>query len=240
MYETLFVGGCARSGTTALRKWLNASQWFYIGNERYAKLGYQPQGLSNDLFKPDRFLNIRDGDSAIPQAYIEKDKQRILKTVELGGVFGDKIPRLADIKPSDKFNRGKVKNLVIVRNIFDVASSYKARAEEGRHWASDRGAMVAVRDWNRSLVWASQQVKKPDTFVMGYESFFFGEDEPKALYEFLEVPKEHIATLNESLLEMRKASAQLETRRKNILSPTERVGICTRGKFGIYGKLLNG
>jgi len=238
MYKALLVGGCARSGTTALRKWLNSSPWFYIGNERFTKLAYTSDAFGMDLFDPARFTDVREDDSSIPQSYVKKDADRIARTVAIGGVFGDKIPRLSEIKSHQKLNSGDMKYLIVVRNLFDVASSYKARAEEGRQWAPGRGAMSAVKEWNRAVLWAGLQAKKHNTFVLTYENFFFGTDEPRDLYEFLEVPSEHVQVLNTSLKLIREESASLETRRLNILNPTERMELCHRGKFGAYSKLL--
>lgn len=155
-------------------------------------------------------------------------------------MLGDKIPRLADIKTESGLNdSADVKYLVILRNRFDVASFYKARAEEAREWTPDRGAMSAIKEWNRVLGWASDHSEKANTFVLCYETFFFGDTEPRELYDFLEVPAEHIETLNTALEAFRKESAGLETRRLNILSPNERMEICRRGKFAAYRKLLD-
>lgn len=238
MYKTLLVGGCARSGTTALREWLNSSPWFYIGDERFTKQAYTSDAFGLDLFDPPRFADVHEDDSYIPQSYVEIDADRIARTVAIGGILGDKIPRLSNIKMRRKLKSDEMKYLIVVRNLFDVASSYKARAEEGSQWAPGRGAMSAVKEWNRAVVWASKQVKKHNAYVLIYENFFFGTDEPRDLYEFLQVPAEHVEALNTSLKSMREESARLETRRLTILHPSERMELCKQGKFGVYRKLL--
>src|SRR5215469_6731787 len=67
----LFVGGCARSGTTAFVQLLNAHSEIFIGNERYLYLyprikeaAAKDNGYFNtERFKPERFSLIHPGET---------------------------------------------------------------------------------------------------------------------------------------------------------------------------------
>ncbi|MEL6203989.1 MAG: sulfotransferase [Pseudomonadota bacterium] len=156
----LVAGGCARSGTTALGKALNAHPDILLGNERY--LGRFKSGkVTREHFEKERFLGGPRGlGESASEAY---DRARII---------GDKIPDIARTYRYVFERFPGVRIVYIVRNPISVAESYEARkSDPSDHWM--RNATNAIATWNRSVSQTLAQLRreKPVT-VVSYEKLF--------------------------------------------------------------------
>jgi hypothetical protein len=127
----LFVMGCPRSGTTALRTLLNGHQAIALGEERYGTRCNRAEFLDPSLFEGDRFFRLSEGDTFYTDLEGAIPEFGALKSRYGGAKYrGDKILFLYRYLPQllDTFQE-RARAVVIFRNIFDVADSYNRRAD---------------------------------------------------------------------------------------------------------------
>ena len=102
---------------------------------------------------------------------------------------GDKLPRLYEMLPEVAQSFGRATLVVILRNLYDVAVSYNARAADpdDRGWPTTQDYRVAVSDWNR----ACQALLLPpaglDVVAVTYEDLFANQDNAFALFDRLQL-----------------------------------------------------
>lgn len=183
----LFIGGCARSGTTGLVRLLNNDNRVLIGVERFIKVR---DSITPAHFEKEHFLNPTEDETHFlePELY-----ERLRDKWDRGMVqyVGDKVPRyydemnyLFDTIPDARF-------LFLWRDLPGVASSYNVRAQRQDNWPKDRDYRRAVVHWNDSLKNLHDIVQKgyqDFIHVVKYESFFSGEPVClETLYGFLDI-----------------------------------------------------
>lgn len=175
--ELLFVGGCPRSGTTALTRLLNRHRSVLLGNERYY-LRWENGTLGREHFARERFLAIQEGDThprdpglvfgerahwVGEDAAAKWDEARLI---------GDKHPPMWRIFSliEDRFPNAHI--LFVLRNPLSVAESYQARFDDAAdHWPFD--AARGVRDWNDSVTAAAAALRRGARMtVVAYETMF--------------------------------------------------------------------
>lgn len=230
----LFVCGCPRSGTTALWRFLSGDQRIRIGVERYGNKFFSKHFISPEDFEKSRFFNLQEGDTFYSDlvafnAYYAEANIGYDDAV----YFGDKIPKLYQFFDKLLVNFPESKIIFIVRNIFDVAASYKARALDPEdNWSS--GVSEAIEDWNMSLRCA--QNYKGDIIIVDYERFFFEKSEVSKIYDFLKLNLTKV--VSEDFRNIHTRSQQLEATRTRDLSALEVKEICKKADFGRYRQLL--
>jgi hypothetical protein len=235
----LFVCGAPRSGTTAMWKLLTADDRIVLGVERYGNLFFK-HALTTELFELDRFMKLEAGDTFYADLCQFNDYySTIPKRYESAIYVGDKIPLLYRyLKPLLK-EIPEAKIVFMLRNIFDVAASYEARANDlaDSSWARDKRTASAVRDWHNSLVALKELQTDNRVYPVIFEDFFFSDASLDNLYAFLslDVTEENRTRHNHLLARSR----QLEATRKRNLSAQDVVHICTTAPFGLYRELLS-
>jgi Sulfotransferase family len=163
----LFIGGNARSGTTALVDLLNCHPRVLVFHEanlrRFLHRRFTAELLSDRAvdkhLKQPKMLSALDEDTA---------------RARLGNLtwLGDKYPAIhANFRQLDlAFPEATL--LYIVRNPFSVVASYDARkADADDTWT--RGVGIGVAEWNMSVHrGAKRATTNPRTKVIGYEDLF--------------------------------------------------------------------
>lgn len=233
-----FICGTARSGTSELWRLVSAHPKAAIGVERYINRAVTGRfELDTRLFEHERFFRIEDGDTFYDNldwcgAYYPRLEKRFDDCV----LFGDKIPRL--YQQYDQVNKvfSKPKILFILRNIFDVASSYNQRAMEGKNWRAERDYAVAVTDWNESLSSTLAHFDNSEIFVLEYETLFYEGAAIAPVFEFLGLDLDP-AVIQCYRLQLIKAG-ELQSKRKDGLTPLQKHYICQNASFSEYQRLL--
>ena len=179
----LFVGGCARSGTTALASLLNAHDDVLIGDERYWKVIMRGD-LTLEHFAKDEFLSRgKPADSRHSTRSVEKPD--VDTAYDAARVIGEKIPKLHmlyDRKHNDVWRRfPNCRLLYIVRNPVSVVESHEQRRlDETDPW--DQGAFRALDAWNYSVRSAIKAVEDGvPLMVVTYERLFASRDHARQL-----------------------------------------------------------
>jgi hypothetical protein len=237
----LFVCGCARSGTSALVKLFNAHSQISIGMERYISRFLSGKGLSPELFEEKRFFSVEKGDTFYQDLeYFKPLYESLQKKWRHSLVIGDKIPKLYT-KYGQVFERFPEARIVFVaRNLIDVASSYKRRAEDetDQEWSHRRDATKAIDDWNSAnLLTLSAKEQYPNqVYVLSYESLFIHNRGIEELFKFIDLEPTD-AVLKHFQIEMQKSSA-VRAQRIEILSGDEKLAICLRADSRSFRQLL--
>lgn len=238
----LFVCGCPRSGTSALVELLASDPRIAIGAERYAHL-YETQDLTPDLFTKERFSSPRDGDTFYTDLLATNDQfyLPVLRNFESAIYVGDKIPelyrrfgRLAASLPGAKV-------VMIIRNIFDVAASFEARADKADdpHWSPDARTNSAVEKWGESLLALRNCPTAIEIFPVVYEELFLNRRGLHEIFSFLGLgaPHDEVFTKYDELCSW---GHSLERKRERKLSAAAAFHICQAAPFDLYRELTAG
>jgi hypothetical protein len=193
----LFLGGCARSGTSALWMVLTADPSVVLGLERYVDLAHnKPERFTPELFERDRFLDIRKGDTFYDSfAFFPfQQYQDAVARFDTAQLRGDKIPMLYPLYGQLARAFPEPKILYILRNPFDVAASFERRAMdiEDQLWEAARGYRAACDEWNASVQATQAWSKRLSFYVIDYESFFSGQADIASLAAFLALEPDHL------------------------------------------------
>lgn len=181
----LFLGGCARSGTSALHRVMQGDPHAFIGLERYVKFAQKPRQFLPALFETERFLRVEPGDThydSLDRFPVHRDAaERYPKAA----IVGDKIPMIAPLYGQIAQHFPGARIVFIVRNILDVAASYNRRAADPEdRWPADRDYRRACEEWNEALRETLAWRGKLPIHVLEYEEFFAGRGDIAALAEF--------------------------------------------------------
>ena len=180
--RVLIVGGCPRSGTTALTRLLNAHPRVLIGDERYY-WRFEHRQVSPDLFARDRFLDVRRSDRHWAEGRAPWPPGDPAARFEAASHIGDKFPRLADVADHLAAMLPDAQLVWIVRNPLSVAESYEARRADDAdawHFGLDR----ALDDWNQGVGGA---LRHPGALVLSYERLFVGGGDLGRLFSALDL-----------------------------------------------------
>jgi hypothetical protein len=238
--KLFFICGCARSGTTALWQLVSAHLEIAVGVERYINLIHPKFSLSEELFDEKRFFDIKPGDSHF-QDFGVGTRGRYYRELKLRydacKLFGDKIPPLYNFYNELGAAFTGVKILFIFRNVFDVAQSFIARAEQGVNWPKNRDFKVAVTHWNKSLISTLQYIKTGgDVLCLEYEELFWGGVQPEVIGSFLGLSTS--TQFSEQLDSLVKQSAGLDQKRGDRLTTPQKQFIMHNANFSAYKEIL--
>jgi hypothetical protein len=176
----LFVGGCARSGTTAFADYLNQHQEILLCQERYK--GIQRK-VSWDLFTFERIIDFRPEETKRPpggdlELYVKrhaellarKDPTKLKWLGDKGPFYVRYMDLLAGNNPGARF-------IILYRPIEEVAESWDARAKNpDDSWRGDRGIEVAVETWNLAMQKTREFIESsptPRVLIISYHDFFY-------------------------------------------------------------------
>ena len=139
------------------------------------------------------------------------------------------------------FHFGRPKIVFMLRNVFDVASSFKGRAEKARKlnmtsgWPQDRGSSAAVDEWNQSIINTLAQLEHHDIHVVIFERLFEGADEFLRLFKYLDLPITE--TVRSTFANYSAQSGEIERKRGCLLTSLEKLDIMNRAVFDKYSEL---
>lgn len=186
----LFVGGCARSGTSVLTVLIGSNSQVVLGKERYNKLcNKQTFSLSTGHFKKERFFNVLEGDTFYTNFndFHTWDAQ-IYSKFEHCKYVGIKYTRIHTIMDELLESFGKITVFYIYRNIFDVAESWNKRAEKANNWPKTKNYREAVIEWNESLSAMKTFIEKGHKIIcVNYDDLFFSTKSIKPLFTPLQL-----------------------------------------------------
>lgn len=240
MRRFLFICGCARSGTSALVQLLNAHPEISIGMERYISRFLSGGGLLPELFEEQRFFLAEKGDTFYEHLDFYKSLYDSLRAKwSRSVVIGDKIPKLYT-KYAQVFDRFPAARVIFVsRNLIDVASSYKRRAEDEADyaWSGKRDAMRAIEDWNAANSKTVEARKQfPDQiYILAYERLFIDGTGLDELFDFIGLkPSPDIYKYFQFQLQR---SSAIRAQRSESLSVAEKLAICLRADSRSFAQL---
>jgi hypothetical protein len=235
----LFIVGCPRSGTTALWQLLTSHPRICLGVERFAKMSESASFIEPALFEQQRFFDIRPGDTFYSDLSFGEGAYEGMQARYSDALYrGDKIPQLYQWLPLLFETFQPLKVVFIFRNVFDVAASYVARANEpyDMTWSSDWGAAKAVADWSAAVEMGLRVADRPGLLFVEYEMLYGAGQGLEALFSFLNLEIED-SVRTEWAREMQVAR-ELEADRKRELSPVAVAEIVRRAPFVRYRELL--
>ena len=176
------MGGCPRSGTTALARLLNAHPRVLIGDERYY-WPFENRRVTPDLFGRARFLDLREDDRHWAEGREPWPPGDPAARFDAASHIGDKYPRLADVAEHLAETLPDAQLVWIVRNPLSVAESDEARRADDAdawHFGLDR----ALDDWNQGVGGA---LRHPGALVLSYERLFVSGGDLARLFRALDL-----------------------------------------------------
>ena len=229
--DFLFVGGCVRSGTTAITRVLNAHPDVIVGEERYIQ-AWGKHTVRPAHFEKDRFLDYQDGDSTRGFYKFRDEADRFGSE----RYVGDKHPFVfwlyKDIK--EHFDGAQV--VYILRNPVSVCESAQARADD----PDDRFEM----DGQRALNFWNDSVDRTRTamntgariIVVCYEEIFGSRGAISKLYHALKLDPDQVNWARvDKLMSRAKAVSTKAVPRNDAL----RLHVSMHGAFSVYRELID-
>ena len=198
--QHLFIFGPPRSGTTALARVINSHERIGIGMERFKLIMNNKciEQFTPDLFEEHKLFDFSDGHTNMSPAASAAMKQYyddMQAKYDNLSYIGHKVPSAFRVAKEIHERFPNTKCVFIIRDIFETACSWQARAErKSDSWPATRTATHAVKPWNVCLkIFLDLQQKYPDDFYMvDYGSFFSGDPqdltELQNLCRFLDLP----------------------------------------------------
>jgi glycosyltransferase involved in cell wall biosynthesis len=185
----LFIAGCPRSGTSALAFMLNEHPQIVLGFERFKRVRAQ---LDPFHFTPAQFFAPAAAETDIRgELLYERLRERWARGTVT--VIGDKVPLYTRVLPQllERFPRGRM--VVMVRDLEDVAASFRRRAADPQDWwPAENDHRLAVQMWNEALAAAREAERFGEgerIFLLPYEPLLAGEERwLDALLAFVGLP----------------------------------------------------
>ena len=182
MYRFLFVSGVPRSGTTAMGNLLGLHRNVAMYIELY------PPGYG---YRPEMFLyqNVLTLSNAAILRLSAKNASVLNKSAACK-IVGDKRPNFlysAELTLPN-FATSQLKVVHVVRNIYDIATSYQKGHEAGVNWMQDFRAAVGAANYNNRVALSLLTGPYKDVFVMvDYDRFWYSTQNMRALFRYLDV-----------------------------------------------------
>lgn len=192
MRNFLFIGGVARSGTSALCEMLNCHPEIALGMERYKNLAATGELFlrAESLFVKEKFFHFESCETNVPMVGgkyddLYRDMERKFQKVTY---VGDKVPsyykhvdRLMNSFPGAKI-------LIIWRPLADVAMSWERRSKDTSSWPSANGIEAAAKEWSVAVdtIIQAREKYRGSLVLLDYEEVFkAGNPIPKRLINWL-------------------------------------------------------
>lgn len=232
----IFIGGCARSGTTVLTNIIGMHQHIVLGMERYNHL-MKPRKfqLSPEHFEKDRFLTIHENDTGYTDFNRFLCHQSIPEKWEGAVLFGTKYTFTDQVFWKLKQAFGNFHYLYIYRNIYDVAESWNRKAAKGEKWPALNNYQMAVQRWNKSLANTLTELRNgADIICVNYDDLLFTKKSIQLIFDRLAVPIDE--NVVRELTEARNIAPKKKSA-KGTLSETETEYIRNNAKFELYDEI---
>jgi hypothetical protein len=217
----LFVGGPARSGTSAFAHLLNHHPRIALGMERYKYLynlrtkkhasfwwpnwvqwltGHDPiaKDIGPHLFESERFFRFDNAETNIGAARLGNPKFK--RKFERATYRGDKVPSMMRFYQSLNKGLPESRFIIVYRDVYRVCSSWNKRAQDPEdHWPATKNFKVAVDAINLELSRAANfQSEHPGRCLIIRNENIFGPDgldTLAALLDWLELRRHPSITL---------------------------------------------
>jgi len=234
MQNYLFIGGVARSGTSALCEMLNCHPEIAMGMERYKSLAANGELFSRaeSLFVKEKFFDFEPCETNVPMVggkYDElyRDMERKFQKVTY---VGDKVPsyykhvdRLMDSFPGAKI-------IIIWRALVDVAMSWERRSKDTSSWPSINGMEAAAKEWSVAMdtIIQARENHRGSLVLLDYEDVFkVGNPIPKRLINWLGL--EMTEDYRRGIGGLRKKAQAIANNREN--ASQEALDLASQSKF---------
>lgn len=218
--RTLFIAGCARSGTTALTRLLNSHPDIFIGTELFrTEFLSGTDSFDKNLLNSKKFRSKLGEKNQLPVSF---------------QYIGDKFPSYYSNYDLLFQQFDQVKVVFIFRNIFDVAQSYKARKLHPTNpWK--KGVRRAIAEWNTSLDNTLTHINAGlDITPVCYETILYKPD--KSLERLLDLrPSNEFKTFYKKVAN---DASKIESKRINILNNKEKLYIMRNARFDLYNRIF--
>lgn len=177
----LFVGGCARSGTTAFTDYLNLHEEILLCQERYK--GRQRK-VTWDLFTFERIMDFRPEETKrpplgqSPEEFLKRHEDLLArKDPTKLKWLGDKGPFYVRFMDQLAANNPGARFIMLYRPIEEIAESWDARAKNPDDpWRSERGYQLSVEVWNLAMRGMRNFIESspaPRVLIVSYHDFFY-------------------------------------------------------------------
>jgi len=234
--KILFIGGCARSGTSVLAEIIGAHHQIVLGIERYNKLMKERSfALSLSHFTKERFTTMYEGDTFYDNFNKFKAHENAVEKFDQAVYVGLKYPPFDRIYQLMQANFGTFKYLYIYRNIFDVAESWNRRVIQAVNWPKDKNYLKAVQRWNDSLSNTLTELNNgADIICNNYDDLLFTNKSIQPIFDRLGLPIDE--NILRELTEARKKAPNKKLA-KGMLSENEVEYIRNNARFELYDEI---
>jgi hypothetical protein len=231
--QYLFIGGVARSGTSALTEIVGSHPKIVLGMERYNKLfRKQDFSVTPALFEKERFLEMREGDTFYSDFDRFRPHKNIAEKWDEAICVGVKYPKITTVYNQTKEALGDFKLIYIFRNIYDVAESWNRRLIERERWPKQRDYKRAVEFWNNSLRMTRKLIRtKEDIACISYEDLLFSQKSIQPLFDWLELEMDPQVV---HTLDSKRQLAPDKKAKKGTLPDEQKAYITQHAHFDIY------
>ncbi len=211
----LYMGGPARSGTTALTKYLNEHPEVMICRERFKWL--PRRDVTSEIFTFERIVDFDDGYEKRDTARRKQVHEELVERKDPNRLrwMGDKFPGYVRTLDTLSENNPGASFILTYRPIEEVAESYEARSNNpDDEWLGGKdGFQLGVDAWNKAMQHTRDFIESginPNVLVVSYHDFFYRNEECMPLISrFLDLE------FDESVLEAwREESQGFESKRR--------------------------
>jgi Sulfotransferase family len=218
---------------------LSASRRLVLGVERYGNLYSQRSQFTPECFVEERFFDCRPGDTFYSNLNEFNSYYTIARNFYASSqMVGDKIPLLYRMFDSLEEQFPSAKVIMMFRNIFDVAASYKVRAEDANDssWDAKLGVNKAIEDWGKSLAAYNAYKDRLDILPIVYEDFFASQGAIENVLNFLGL--EDGNRIRKRFSGLLKRAEQLEASRVRAMNLSEIFSISMDAPFDSYREIV--
>lgn len=188
----LFVGGPARSGTTAFVQLINRHPDVALGIERYKFLyNKDPKNLGPHLFESERFFCFDSRETNVRSDKLG-DLDDFKKKFELAEYRGDKMPHVMRYHRILNRRFPQCRFIIMYRDIHRICSSWNTRAKNPKdRWSENNDFRIAVGAINKEMQCAAdfQEEHPARCLIVRYENIFGpgAPDTAAAILDWLEL-----------------------------------------------------
>jgi hypothetical protein len=230
----LFVGGCARSGTSSLTRLLNSHKKILVGIERYNKLCHKHNySLNKGHFLKKRFFQVEKGDTFYSDfSEVHKRSKWLYRKYESLEYIGLKYTSIHNIMDELNSTFGNPVIIYIYRDIFDVAESWNQRTIKGNNWPKTKNYIEAVEEWNYSLKTIKSYIEnKQEIICVNYNDVFYSNKSLKKLFAELNL-NVHFGVFFKIILA--RIRALILKRKRSVLSQKDYSYVLKNASFELY------
>lgn len=208
--------------------------------ERFAFRAFRSHDLDPNLFERARFFSLQKGDTFYSDWPEFVDIEDLESKYDAAQFIGDKLPRLYKVweQVAERFPGAHI--VFIVRNIFDVAASYNARAqnENDKYWSGDQDFRKAVEDWNEANESLLEAPASLSIHCVTYEDMFSDRKHASTLFQRLGLSIDPSLIRGNHLWQLYSRASELRDHfDKTNLTEFEKRYICRNANMAAYQQI---